>query len=77
MNIPTGKQLDSIHDLQHTLHLSAPALNTLCQQRFECDFAQITRAQATSLIEEMKRWKAVPADLKREMGQQDLFEMAG
>ena len=75
MNIPTGKQLDYIHDLQHKLHLSAPALNTLCQQRFECDIAQITKAQATSLIEEMKRWKAVPADLQREMGQIDLFEV--
>lgn len=77
MTIPTGKQLDYIHDLQRRLHLSAPALNTLCEQRFGCPFYRITKDHASQLIDEMQRWKQVPADLKREMGQQDLFDLEG
>ena len=75
MGMPTGTQLVYIHDLQRKLHLSAPALSRLCEDRFGCPFPQITKAQASELIAEMKRWRDVPADLKREMGQRDLFEV--
>lgn len=76
MSMPTGKQLDGIHDLQRRLHLSNAALDSLCEDRFGCPFSRITRDQASTLIDEMKHWTEVPADLRREMGQQDLFEVS-
>lgn len=68
----TVKQTDYIVALQRQLHLSGPLLDLHCQRRYGRPFAGIDRAEASSLIDELQRWRAIPADLLRALGQRDL-----
>lgn len=69
---PTQPQIDYVRGLQRHLHLPDHLLDTHCVQRVGVPFAQLSRAQASSLIDELKDWVAIPAELQRAMGQRDL-----
>jgi hypothetical protein len=69
---PTQPQIDYVRGLQRQLHLPDHMLDSHCQTRFRCAFAALDRRQVSELIDEMKEWVAIPADLQRAMGQRDL-----
>jgi len=75
---PTERQRDYVGDLQRRLRITDAALDTHTRRRFGMPFAELDRSQVSMLLEEMARWEAAPADLLREMGQQDLpgFEVS-
>ena len=73
----TQKQTDYVRALQRALHLSDHMLDNHCVQRFGRTLADLDRAGASSLIDEMTAWKAIPAQLQREMGQRDLPGFGG
>lgn len=68
----TEKQVDYIRSLQRQHHLPKALLDNHCITRFKRPFAQIDRAQASVLIDEMIGWADLPADLMRAKGQADL-----
>lgn len=68
----TQLQLDYVRDLQRRLRLPDHILDTHCASRFGVPFAGLDRRQASQLIDELKGWTAIPADLQRAMGQRDL-----
>lgn len=70
---PTQKQVDYIRSMQAKLHLSNRLLDGHCESRFGRRFEGLDRNQCSSLIDEMKEWIAIPAELMREAGQMDLF----
>lgn len=70
---PTPKQVDYIRGMQKQLHLSDRLLDGHCEQRFGVTFAKLQRPQCSALIDEMKTWGTIPAELLREAGQLDLF----
>lgn len=69
---PTAKQIDFVLDLQRQLHCSDALLNQHCKDRFGRTFNALDRSQMSDLIDELLSWKAVPAELQRVRGQQDL-----
>jgi len=72
----TQPQLDFIESLRKQLHLSERLLSNHCERIFGCATADISKFQASRLIEEMKEWtetsKALPPVIQREAGQTDL-----
>lgn len=72
---PTTRQHDFVQALQRKLALSDAALDAHCGQRFGSPYAELDRTQVSALLDELQRWEAVPAELKRAMGQMDLFEV--
>ena len=72
----TQPQFDFIESLRKRLHLSDQLLDNHCQRIFGCDAADISKHQATRLIDEMKGWaemaKGLPPVIQREAGQVDL-----
>lgn len=70
---PTEPQTRFVRALQHRLHLPDRLLNDYCVQRFETPFSKLNRQQVSSLLDEMKEWQEIPADLQRLRGQMDLF----
>jgi hypothetical protein len=70
---PTQPQIDFVRSLQDRLHLSDDWLDHYCQDHYGGPFAALDRAQVSHLLDELKGWKALPADLQRAMGQQDMF----
>lgn len=72
----TQPQFDFIEALRMRLHLSDALLDNHCQRIFGCATADISRYQATRLIDEMRGWtdvaKGLPPVLQREAGQTDL-----
>lgn len=75
MTQPSALQLQFVADLQKQIGLRNDPLDVHCVRRFGVPFAQLDRRQCSELIDELKGWKAVPADLQRAMGQHDLFEV--
>lgn len=77
MNIPSGlpvtpAQTEYVRGMQKRLHLPDRMLDDHCVARFRVTFAALDRAQVSSLIDEMKGWAGIPAQLLREAGQRDL-----
>ncbi len=72
----TQPQLDFIESLRKQLHLSEHLLSNHCERIFGCATEDISKYQASRLIEEMKEWtetaKALPPVIQREAGQTDL-----
>ena len=72
----TQPQLDFIESLRKQLHLSDRLLSNHCERIFGCATEDISKYQASRLIEEMKEWtetaKALPPVIQREAGQTDL-----
>lgn len=69
---PTQPQIDYVRGMQKKLHLSNTLLNNHCVARFKHPFNDLDRHQISALIDEMKQWTAIPGDLLREAGQQEL-----
>jgi len=69
----TAPQLDFVRSLQRQLHLSDRLLDAHCEATFGRPFDCLTRLECSQLIDEMKGWTAIPAELLREAGQLDLF----
>ena len=65
-------QIEFVRELQQQLHLKNDALDVHCRRRFGRPFAGIDMRQCSALIDELKGWKAIPAELQRAMGQTDL-----
>jgi hypothetical protein len=76
-NEPTLKQLNYVAVLQKKLGLSDAALDLHCENRFDRPFLECSRAQVSALIDQLVTWKTVPDDLRRAMGQLDLFAPGG
>lgn len=70
---PTERQVSYIRALQHRLRLPDRMLDDHCVATFGQKFASLNRGQASDLIDQLAKWEAVPADLQRMQGQQDLF----
>lgn len=72
----TAPQREFVESLRKQLHLSQRLLDNHCQERFDCDAAELTKQDASVLIEEMKGWttvtKGLPPVIQREAGQTDL-----
>lgn len=68
----TEAQVDYVRSIQRRLRLPNRLLDAHCEGRFGAAFAGLDRAQASALIDEMKGWEALPAGLRRAMGQRDL-----
>lgn len=76
MTQPTEAQIEYVRGLQKKLRITEAMLNSHCQRKYDSPFAALDIRQASTLIDEMIGWKAVPAELQREQGQMDLFEAA-
>ena len=72
---PTQRQLAYVADLQRRLRISDGALDHHARRRFGLTVADLDRVQVSELLGEMERWESTPAELLREMGQLDLFEV--
>jgi hypothetical protein len=72
----TERQLNFIAALQKRLHLSKTLLDNHVQRTYGYSFDALSRADASSLIDEMKGWTeisdGVPDVIRREAGQTDL-----
>ena len=71
--MPTDPQRVYVRNMAKKLHLSSRLLDAHCQASFGRPFAQLDRRQCSALIDEMKDWSAIPAELMREAGQMDIF----
>lgn len=69
----TGPQIAYVRGMQQQLHLSDRLLDMHCEAQFGLPFEQLNRRQMSSLIEEMKDWQSIPAQLLREAGQLELL----
>lgn len=76
MSEPTPAQTDFVRALQKQLRLPNFLLDQHCQTRWRRPFAELTRREVSELLDELQAWKAIPADLQRAMGQQDLPGLA-
>jgi hypothetical protein len=54
------------------LRLTTPMLDKICSDRWGRPYQRLSRLETSSLIDELKEWKAAPAELERMRGQQDL-----
>ena len=65
--------------MQRRLRLPDALLDNHCVQRFGAPFARLGRGDVSALIDELKAWVDVPADLRRAQGQRGLpgFESGG
>ena len=70
---PTERQIAYVRGMQKQLRLADRLLDAHCQAALGSPFAQLTRYQMSTLIDQMKGWPAIPAELLREAGQLDLF----
>lgn len=77
MSDMTQPQIIYVQALQHKLRLTDRQLDAHCGDRYGVPFAAVTKRQASDLIDEMTRWKSVPAELQRVAGQQDLPGLGG
>lgn len=68
----TAPQRDYVEGLRKRLNLPNRMLDSHCIACFGCPFAELDRADMSALIDEMKGWTTIPAQLEREAGQLDL-----
>lgn len=72
----TQPQLDFVEALRKRLHLSNPLLENHCQRQFGCGVEDMSKRDASALIDEMQGWteayNSVPPVIQREAGQTDL-----
>lgn len=69
---PTAPQVDYLRSLQRRLRLPDALLDSHCVATWGHGFAELDRAEASVLIDEMLGWRQIPAQLRREAGQRDL-----
>lgn len=72
----TQPQLDFVESLRKQLHLGESLLDNHVQRAFGCGIEDMSKSQASSLIDEMQGWtvvsKSLPPVIQREAGQTDL-----
>lgn len=72
----TQPQLDFIETLRAQLHLSEPLLENHSHRTFGCGVEDLSKGQASLLIDEMRGWAktalTLPPVIQREVGQTDL-----
>lgn len=68
----TQPQIDYVNILCRKHKLTLSLLDAFCVQEFGAHWRELDRAQASQLIDRMKAWETLPADLQRAMGQRDL-----
>jgi len=73
----TPAQEDYIRALQHKLHLPNHVLDLHTMTRYGAPFVNLDRSQVSALIDEMKDWRTIPAELRRAMGQIDIPGLDG
>lgn len=69
----TEAQRQYVEGLRKRINLPKRMLDIHCVGRFGCPVEGLDRADVSVLIDELKGWVDVPADLRREAGQLDLF----
>lgn len=74
---PTDKQIAYVRGMQRRLHLTNALLDNHCQQQWAAPFAELPKDLVSRLIDEMVQWDRIPAQLLREAGQTDMFEVMG
>lgn len=70
---PTEPQHDYVQALCRKLRVTTPMLDAYCLKRWDRPYEAIDRYECSDLIDTMKTWQAVPADLQRLAGQLDLM----
>lgn len=73
----TDPQMGYVESLRVKLRLPKTLLDNHCEARFGQPLERLNRAQVSGLINEMKGWVTIPAEMQRQMGQQDLPGMGG
>lgn len=75
-DMATQRQLDFIGALRTQIHLSKRLLDNHSHRTFGCGVEDLSKGQASLLIEEMQGWatvaKTLPPVIQREAGQVDL-----
>jgi hypothetical protein len=81
MTIPkvtaTEPQVAYVRALQRKLSLPDALLDRLCYDTYGRAFASLDVRLCSALINQMKEWEQLPADLMRAKGQMDLFGSDG
>lgn len=72
----TGPQREYVEGIAKRLRLPLRTLDDHCVRRFGRPLADLTKREASALLDEMIDWKALPAELQRAMGQLDLFSVS-
>jgi hypothetical protein len=72
---PTPEQTAYVAALRNQLRLPMALLDAHCVRVFGHGYARITKWECSQLIDTLKGWQAIPADLQRLQGQQDLFSL--
>ena len=72
---PSTEQTAYVKALQKKLRITDSVLDGHCQRKYDGPFAALDRRQVSWLIYEMKSWQSMPAELMRDQGQLDLFEV--
>jgi hypothetical protein len=70
---PTELQCAYVDGLCSQLRLPKRFLDAHCQSTRGKRYAEMNRGEVSQLIDELKEWTALPAELLRAQGQQDLF----
>lgn len=68
-DLVTTPQVGYIRGLQAKLKLPDRVLDGHCERRFGVTFAELTKSQASALIDEMAGWNELPATLAIAKGQ--------
>ena len=69
----TEPQRNLIDQLSRQLHLPQDIRDQYCRQQFGCEYRDLTIRQASQLIERMRAWQQLPAEVQRLKGQLDLI----
>jgi hypothetical protein len=70
---PTDPQREYVAGLCRKLHITDAALDGHCVRRYNAPYHRLDRQQVSDLLDEMTGWETTPADMRRAMGQLDLF----
>lgn len=65
-------QLTYVRNLARKLSLPERMVSDHCVARFGVELRQLSKSDASKLLDEMLSWQDVPAELKRAQGQADL-----
>jgi hypothetical protein len=69
---PTEAQWKYVRGMQHSLRLNDALLDNHCVATYGKRFYDLTRGETSDLIDAMKEWRQIPAELQRAAGQQEL-----
>lgn len=69
----TRDQVSYLRTLHQRHHVPDTTFDAWVADRFGCRLHELHRTDASRLIDEVKAWTSVPPDIRRAMGQLDLF----